>query len=78
MASGEGVIGGVGPHDPPGFGLTRDGWSGGCDWCGEGGGAHIGHIFAKLNLTDSADYHRRVRAVLIYLRARDDSMPSAH
>jgi DNA-binding NarL/FixJ family response regulator len=30
--------------------------------------AHIGHIFAKLNLTDSADYHRRVRAVLIYLR----------
>jgi DNA-binding NarL/FixJ family response regulator len=30
--------------------------------------AHIGHIFAKLKLTDSADYHRRVRAVLIYLR----------
>lgn len=30
--------------------------------------AHIGHIFAKLNLTESADYHRRVRAVLMYLR----------
>lgn len=30
--------------------------------------AHIGHIFVKLKLTESTDYHRRVRAVLIYLR----------
>jgi DNA-binding NarL/FixJ family response regulator len=30
--------------------------------------AHIGHIFAKLNLTEATDYHRRVRAVLMYLR----------
>jgi DNA-binding NarL/FixJ family response regulator len=35
--------------------------------------AHIGHIFAKLNLTDSADYHRRVRAVLMYLRPNQPS-----
>ena len=37
--------------------------------------AHIGHIFAKLNLTDSADYHRRVRAVLMYLRPNQPSDP---
>jgi DNA-binding NarL/FixJ family response regulator len=35
--------------------------------------AHIGHIFAKLDLTDSADYHRRVRAVLMYLRPNQPS-----
>lgn len=35
--------------------------------------AHIGHIFAKLNLTESADYHRRVRAVLMYLRPNQPS-----
>ena len=37
--------------------------------------AHIGHIFAKLNLTDSADYHRRVRAVLMYLRPNQPRDP---
>ncbi|MEO8518436.1 MAG: response regulator transcription factor [Dermatophilaceae bacterium] len=31
--------------------------------------AHIGHIFAKLDLTDGADYHRRVQAVLMCLRS---------
>jgi len=31
--------------------------------------AHIGHIFAKLDLTDVTDYHRRVQAVLMYLRS---------
>jgi DNA-binding NarL/FixJ family response regulator len=35
--------------------------------------AHIGHIFAKLDLTDAADYHRRVRAVLMYLRPNQPS-----
>jgi DNA-binding NarL/FixJ family response regulator len=35
--------------------------------------AHVGHIFAKLNLTESADYHRRVRAVLMYLRPNQPS-----
>ena len=33
--------------------------------------AHVGHIFAKLNLTESADYHRRVRAA-DYLATKSD------
>jgi DNA-binding NarL/FixJ family response regulator len=31
--------------------------------------AHIGHIFTKLGLGESLDYHRRVWAVITYLRA---------
>lgn len=31
--------------------------------------AHIGHIFRKLELADAPEHHRRVRAVLLYLRS---------
>jgi DNA-binding NarL/FixJ family response regulator len=31
--------------------------------------AHVGRIFAKLDLGDTPDYHRRVLAVLAFLRS---------
>ena len=31
---------------------------------------HVGHIFAKLDLTESPDQHRRVLAVLAWLRGQ--------
>jgi DNA-binding NarL/FixJ family response regulator len=31
--------------------------------------AHVGRVFAKLGLDESADYHRRVLAVLAFLRS---------
>lgn len=35
--------------------------------------AHIGHIFSKLELPESHDHHRRVRAVLLFLRSSPSS-----
>lgn len=36
--------------------------------------AHVAHIFAKLALTDSAESHHRVQAVLMYLRRSHPSI----
>jgi DNA-binding NarL/FixJ family response regulator len=33
---------------------------------------HVNSIFAKLDLTDSEDVSRRVKATLIFLEQRDD------
>jgi DNA-binding NarL/FixJ family response regulator len=33
--------------------------------------AHIKHIFTKLGVDESTDDHRRVLAVLVYLRGRE-------
>jgi DNA-binding NarL/FixJ family response regulator len=35
--------------------------------------AHVGHIFSKLGLRETADQHRRVVAVITYLRAQPES-----
>jgi DNA-binding NarL/FixJ family response regulator len=37
--------------------------------------AHVKHILGKLGIDESIDDHRRVLAVLVYLRAREDPRP---